>query len=167
LQGTGGVHGNPLKADDIKSVKAKFGFDPEQSFVVPQEVYDMYNKHAAEGAAAEEEWNQLFEKYGKEHGEAHADLKRRLTGDLPEGWQKALPTYKPTDAAVASRKLSETVLSSIHQVLPELVGGSADLTGSNLTRWKDAVDFHLRSALASGAGGTSAMVCVSMPWPVS
>lgn len=142
LQGTGGVHGNPLKADDIKQVKEKFGFDPEQSFVVPQKVYDMYHQHGADGAAKEQEWNQLFEKYGQQFQSEHADLKRRMSGILPEGWQKKLPTYKPTDSAVASRKLSETVLTSVHDVIPELVGGSADLTGSNLTRWKDAVDFQ-------------------------
>ena len=123
-------------------MKQKFGFDPEKSFVVPQEVYDLYHKHAAEGAAKEQEWNQLFEKYGQKFESEHKDLKRRLTGLLPEGWQKTLPTYKPSDTAVASRKLSENVLTNIHQAIPELVGGSADLTGSNLTRWKDAVDFQ-------------------------
>ncbi|KZF23599.1 transketolase TktA [Xylona heveae TC161] len=142
LQGTGGVHGNPLKEDDCKAVKAKFGFDPEQFFVVPQEVYDSYHKHAAEGAALEAEWNQLFEKYGKEYKAEHADLSRRLSGLLPEGWEKKLPTYKPTDAAIASRKLSEAVLEAIHDVVPELIGGSADLTGSNNTRWSNAVDFQ-------------------------
>ncbi|KAF2873591.1 Transketolase, thiamine diphosphate binding domain-containing protein [Massariosphaeria phaeospora] len=142
LQGTGGVHGNPLKPDDIKQVKAKFGFDPEKTFVVPQEVYDQYHKHAADGAAAEQEWNKLFEKYGQEHKELHADLTRRLTGDLPEGWQTKLPTYKPSDPAIASRKLSESVLEAIYEVIPELLSGSADLTGSNNTRWKKAVDFQ-------------------------
>lgn len=142
LQGTGGVHGNPLKADDCKQVKEKFGFDPEKMFVVPQEVYDMYHKHAAEGAAAEQEWNKLFEKYGSEYKDLHSDLARRLTRNLPEGWQNKLPTYKPTDAAIASRKLSESVLEAIHDVIPELLSGSADLTGSNNTRWKNAVDFQ-------------------------
>ncbi|KAL1638102.1 Transketolase [Diplodia intermedia] len=142
LQGTGGVHGNPLKADDIKHVKQLFGFDPEKTFVVPQEVYDLYGKKASEGAALEAEWNKLFEKYGSEHKEAHADLARRLTGKLPEGWEKKLPTYKPTDAAIASRKLSESVLEAIYEAVPELVSGSADLTGSNNTRWKAAVDFQ-------------------------
>ncbi|KAI9931907.1 hypothetical protein ASPWEDRAFT_493940 [Aspergillus wentii DTO 134E9] len=142
LQGTGGVHGNPLKADDSKGVKALFGFDPEQSFVVPQQVYDLYGKHAAEGAAKEQEWNQLLQKYASEYQAEHADLTRRLAGKLPEGWEKSLPTYKPTDAAIASRKLSEAVLEKIHDVIPELLSGSADLTGSNNTRWKNAVDFQ-------------------------
>ncbi|KAF1958002.1 transketolase [Byssothecium circinans] len=142
LQGTGGVHGNPLKADDIKQVKEKFGFDPEKTFVVPQEVTEQYHKHAAEGAAAEQEWNKLFEKYGKEHKDLHADLARRLTRNLPEGWQNKLPTYKPTDPAIASRKLSESVLEAIYETVPELLSGSADLTGSNNTRWKKAVDFQ-------------------------
>lgn len=145
LAGTGGVHGAPLKSDDIAQVKKKFGFDPEQSFVVPQSVYDLYNKHAADGAASEEQWNQLFTKYKEKHATEYADLKRRLTGDLPEGWEKNLPTYKPSDAAVATRKLSETVLEKIHQSVPELFGGSADLTSSNLTRWKNAVDFQAPS----------------------
>ncbi|KAE8153866.1 Transketolase, thiamine diphosphate binding domain-containing protein [Aspergillus avenaceus] len=142
LQGTGGVHGNPLKADDCQQVKERFGFDPQQSFVVPQQVYDLYNKTASNGAAKEQEWNQLFEKYASEHKNEHADLARRISGKLPEGWEKSLPTYKSTDAAVASRKLSEAVLEKIHSVVPELVSGSADLTGSNNTRWKNAVDFQ-------------------------
>lgn len=142
LQGTGGVHGNALKADDCKQVKKKFGFDPDQSFVVPQKVYDMYNAHSSEGAAKEAEWNQLLEKYGKEYKDEHADLQRRHSGKLPDGWQDKLPTYKPGDKDMASRKLSEAILEAIHDVVPELIGGSADLTGSNNTRWKDAVDFQ-------------------------
>ncbi|KAI9730810.1 MAG: Transketolase [Cirrosporium novae-zelandiae] len=141
-QGTAGVHGSPLKADDIESIKSKFGFDPKQTFVVPKEVYEAYGKHAAEGAAVEAEWNKLFAEYGKKYSSEHADLSRRLSGKLPEGWEKKLPTYKPTDKAIASRKLSEAVLEAIHDVIPELIGGSADLTGSNNTRWKNAVDFQ-------------------------
>ena len=142
LQGTGGVHGNALKADDCKQLKKKFGFDPEDSFVVPQKVYDIYHKHSAEGAAKEEEWNKLFEEYGQKHKAEHDDLVRRLSGKLPEGWEKKLPVYKPGDKEQASRKLSEAVLEAIHSTVPDLIGGSADLTGSNNTRWKDAVDFQ-------------------------
>ncbi|PTB64181.1 transketolase-like protein [Trichoderma citrinoviride] len=141
-EGTHGVHGSPLKADDIKQLKQKFGFNPEESFVVPKEVTDLYARHSAEGAAAEEAWNKLFAQYAEKYPAEAADLQRRLKGELPEGWEKNLPVYSPSDAAIASRKLSETVLTKIHNVLPELQGGSADLTGSNLTRWKDAVDFQ-------------------------
>jgi len=144
-QGTHGVHGSPLKADDIKQLKNKWGFNPEESFAVPKEVYDMYHKHSSEGAEAEQAWNALMGDYAKQFPKEHADLQRRLKGDLPEGWEKNLPTYTPSDAAVASRKLSETVLSKIEAAIPELFGGSADLTGSNLTRWKTAVDFQPES----------------------
>ena len=142
MQGTGSVHGSALPDDDCKAIKKKFGFDPEQSFVVPQKVYEMYHAHAAEGAAAEDKWNQLLEKYGKEHATEHAELLRRLSGRLADGWEKKLPVYKPTDKAIASRKLSEAVIQALHEVVPEFVGGSADLTGSNNTRWKEAIDFQ-------------------------
>jgi transketolase len=141
-QGTHDVHGNALKADDVKHIKKLFGFDPEQSFVVPQKVYDIYHARANEGAAHEKEWDQLFEKYGHQFSKEAAELKRRKSRDLPEGWQNSLPTYKPSDSPQASRKLSEAVLEAIHEVIPELISGSADLTGSNNTRWKNAVDFQ-------------------------
>ncbi|KAL7909687.1 Transketolase, thiamine diphosphate binding domain-containing protein [Trichoderma velutinum] len=141
-EGTHGVHGSPLKADDIKQLKQKFGFNPEESFVVPKEVSELYGRHSTEGAAKEEEWNKLFAQYAEKYPAEHADLSRRLRGELPEGWEKSLPVYTTGDAAIASRKLSETVLSKVQTILPELQGGSADLTGSNLTRWKEAVDFQ-------------------------
>lgn len=144
LAGTGGVHGNPLKADDIKQVKTKFGFNPEDSFVVPQEVYDMYGETGSKGAAAEQAWEETFKKYQSEHKDLGSDLARRISPDkkLPEGWEKSLPLWKPTDAAEATRKTSEAVLNAIHEAVPELMSGSADLTGSNNTRWKNAVDFQ-------------------------
>ena len=142
LQGTGGVHGNPLKKDDAAQVKQKFGFNPEESFVVPQEVYDMYHKHADAGAAADQAWNDLFKKYSSEHADLAKDLSRRVTKSLPDGWEKSLPVWKTSDAPDATRKTSEKVLQAIHEAVPELLSGSADLTGSNNTRWKNAVDFQ-------------------------
>ncbi|KAK4211641.1 putative transketolase [Rhypophila decipiens] len=142
LQGTHSVHGSPLKADDIKQLKQAFGFNPEQSFVVPQEVYDFCNKVAAEGASKEQEWNNLLAKYAEQYKEEYEDLIRRQKGDLPEGWEKHLPVYTPSDPAIASRKLSENILNKIFSVIPELMGGSADLTGSNLTLAKGTVDFQ-------------------------
>lgn len=141
--GSGSVHGSPLKADDVKQLKQRFGFDPEQSFVVPQEVYDFYQKSVAQpGAKLNAEWDQLFAKYQKKYAQLGKDLARRLSGKLPENWDSKLPTYTPADSAVATRKLSEMIIEDIYAELPELIGGSADLTPSNLTRWKEAVDFQ-------------------------
>ncbi|KAG5645819.1 hypothetical protein DXG03_005160 [Asterophora parasitica] len=152
-QGTHGVHGAPLKADDIASLKSKFGFAPDQSFQVPQATYDLYAEFGKRGAALEAEWNTLLEAYGQKYPAEHAELTRRIAGELPAGWEKNLPVYKPTDAAQASRKLSEIVLTSIIPSLPELIGGSADLTGSNLTKVKQSVDFqHPSTGLGTYSG---------------
>ncbi|ODV90369.1 hypothetical protein CANCADRAFT_25657 [Tortispora caseinolytica NRRL Y-17796] len=142
LAGTHSVHGSPLKADDIAQAKKAFGFDPEKSFEYPSEVYEYLAKHAQEGAEAEKAWNELLESYAKEYPTEAAELARRRDHKLPEGWEKLLPTYTPEDPAIATRKLSETVFEKIYQGIPELIGGSADLTGSNLTRWKKAIDFQ-------------------------
>lgn len=136
------VHGAPLKADDIKQLKEKFGFNPEEKFSVSEDVYKLYHELSEKGAKAEAAWNDLFKKYGEKYATEAAELQRRMEGRLPEGWEKALPTYTTSDAAVGSRKLSESTINKLAEVLPELIGGSADLTGSNLTRWKGAEDFQ-------------------------
>lgn len=89
------MHGSPLKADDARAVKKKFGFDAAKSFEVPQKVYDLYHQTAARGAAAEEEWKGRLEEYKKKFPKEGAELERRLKGELPEGWEKHLPTYFP------------------------------------------------------------------------
>ncbi|QLQ78856.1 hypothetical protein HG537_0B02040 [Torulaspora globosa] len=151
--GSHSVHGAPLKADDVKQLKKKFGFDPEQSFVVPQEVYDFYQQNVAEpGAKLNAQWDKLFEEYQQKHQKLGQELARRLSGKLPENWCSKLPIYAPKDGAIATRKLSEITLENIYAELPELIGGSADLTPSNLTRWKEAVDFQPPS---SGLGDYS------------
>ncbi|KAJ1971863.1 Transketolase [Dimargaris xerosporica] len=152
-EGTAGVHGSPLGDDDVAAVKAKFGFDPNEKFAVPQEVYNAYHKVAQHGQQAEDQWNQLFKKYEAEFPDLAKDLARRLAGKLPEGWKKALPRYTPADKALATRKFSEIALTALAEKIPELIGGSADLTGSNLTRWKGAEDFQPSSTgLGSYAG---------------
>lgn len=141
-QGTHGVHGAPLKPDDIKQLKEKFGFDPTKSFVVPQEVYDYYGTLVKKNQELESEWNKTVESYIQKFPEEGAVLARRLKGELPEDWAKCLPTYTADDKPLATRKLSEMALTKILDVVPELIGGSADLTGSNLTRAPDMVDFQ-------------------------
>lgn len=141
-QGTHGVHGAPLKADDIKQLKNKLGFNPEETFVVPQAVYDDYAAHAKAGQEAEAEWKKTFAAYQEKYPAEGQAVARRLAGELPSDWTKHLPTYTPADKALATRKLSEMLLDSIFDVVPELVGGSADLTGSNLTKASASVDFQ-------------------------
>ncbi|KIJ69499.1 hypothetical protein HYDPIDRAFT_79640 [Hydnomerulius pinastri MD-312] len=153
-QGTHGVHGSPLKADDIQSLKSKFGFPPDQTFYVPKETYDTYQAAALRGARLESAWTNTLAAYGKAFPKEHAELTRRISGLLPDGWEKTLPVYKPTDAAQASRKLSEIVLTAITPAIPDLVGGSADLTGSNLTKVKGTVDFQPPSTGLGTYAGT-------------
>ena len=142
-----------LKADDISQLKAKFNL-PDQSFYVPQETYAAYNEVGVRGAALEEKWNTLVAEYGKKYPKEHAELTRRISGELPKGWEKSLPVYKVSDAAQASRKLSEIALTAIAPVLPDLLGGSADLTGSNLTKVKGSVDFQPPSTGLGDYSGT-------------
>ncbi|KAF7322805.1 Transketolase [Mycena chlorophos] len=153
-QGTHGVHGSPLKADDIVALKTKFGFPTDKKFYVPEDVYTYYADVAARGAAAEASWTASLAAYGQKYPKEHAELTRRIAGDLPEGWEKTLPVYKPTDAAQASRKLSEIALTSLSTVLPDLLGGSADLTTSNLTKVKGSVDFQPPSTKLGTYAGT-------------
>jgi len=142
VQGTPKVHGSPLKDDQIAEVKKLFGLDPTKTFDVPADVQALYNEVNKKGIAYEQEWNQLFEKYAAEYPKEASEIKRRLKGELPQGWEKLLPTYTPADKPIATRKLSENVLNCIAEALPEFIGGSADLTASNLTRWKTAEDFQ-------------------------
>ncbi|KAG0267564.1 Transketolase [Actinomortierella ambigua] len=153
IQGTEKVHGAPLKADDIEQLKVAFGFNPEEKFQVAQDVYDGYHARAAHGAKLNQEWDQVVAKYSAEYPELAAELKRRLANELPKDWDKNLPTFTPADKPTATRKLSEAVLNKVADVLPELLIGSADLTGSNLTRWKTAVDFQPESTKIGNYAG--------------
>ncbi|WFD21552.1 transketolase [Malassezia equina] len=141
-QGTASTHGAPLKADDIEQLKEKFGFDPKETFVVPDEVAKAYASYAQRGAEKHAEWTKMFEEYGKKYEKEHSEILRRAAHKLPDGWEKCLPRYQPSDKPVATRKLSEMVLQEISSQVPEILGGSADLTGSNLTRWAEATDFQ-------------------------
>lgn len=141
-QGTSGVHGSPLKADDIAQLKKNFGFDPSKSFHVDDDVYAYYQTVIANGEKANAEWENLFDAYANEYPEEAAEIQRRLSNKLPEKWDGLLPTYTPADKSLASRKMSEIVLGKLEQALPELIGGSADLTPSNLTKWAGSIDFQ-------------------------
>lgn len=104
-------------------MKTKFGFVPDETFQVPAATYDLYGVIVAErGAKAEKEWEALLASYKQKYPVEHAELTRRIRGELPHDWEKYLPVYKPSDPPTASRKLSEIVLSKISPVLPDLLG---------------------------------------------
>lgn len=141
-QGTAGVHGAPLKDDDVKQLKESNGFNPDESFVIPDEVVDNYREHVRNNQKIQDEWNKMFAAYKQKHPELGAEVQRRLDGKLPEKWSDVLPTYSPSDKPIATRKLSESVLSKLMPILPEIIGGSADLTGSNLTKAANMTEFQ-------------------------
>ncbi|KAK6204653.1 Transketolase, thiamine diphosphate binding domain-containing protein [Scheffersomyces amazonensis] len=141
-QGTHGVHGAPLKADDVKQLKEKWGFNPEESFAIPTEVSDYFKTVVAENLKVKAKWQEEFAAYKAKYPELGAEVQRRLDGKLPKNWADHLPRYTPEDKPVATRKLSEIVLTNIIPVVPEIIGGSADLTPSNLTRTAGSTDFQ-------------------------
>lgn len=139
------VHGAPLGKDELSRVKSSFGFNPEEHFVIPSAVAQLYSQVAEKGRAHEAAWNENFiGAFRSQNPEKFLEIERRFySKSLPENFLSLLPLYEPSESnLIATRKLSETVLNSLAPHLPELIGGSADLTASNLTKWKGSEDFQ-------------------------
>ena len=143
-----------MKADDIAALKTKVGFNPDTAFHIPKEVYEGWSVVGQRGADLERQWHTLLDSYAKKYPNEHAELTRRISGRLPDGWERTLPVYKSSDPAQASRKLSEIALTALTPALPDLLGGSADLTGSNLTKVKGVIDFQPESTGLGNYKGT-------------
>ncbi|MCY7408111.1 MAG: transketolase, partial [Alkalinema sp. CAN_BIN05] len=139
--GTAGIHGAALGAEEIKLTREALNWNYEP-FVVPDEARAHYAKAVDRGAAAEAEWNKTWETYKTKYPEETARIERQTSYQLPSGWEKCLPTYTPEDKALATRQTSEKTLNAIANAVPELIGGSADLTHSNLTQLKGFADFQ-------------------------
>lgn len=130
---TAAAHGSPLGKDEVKLVKENFGFDPEKSFVVPDEVLNYYREKGNAGVKKENDWNELYKKYKEKYPAEAAEYELFRDGKLPEGWKDELPVFKPTEKGVATRKASGKMLNAIATKLPMLIGGSADLSPSTDT----------------------------------
>ena len=135
---TAKAHGEPLGAEEIALTRAALGWT-HAPFVIPKAVYDAWDAKAA-GAAAEKSWNEKFAAYKAAHPELAKELVRRMKGDLPKNFNQvavdtAVAAHTKAETA-ASRKASQLALEAFTAALPELLGGSADLTGSNLTNTK-------------------------------
>ncbi|KAL6124410.1 hypothetical protein ACLB2K_076922 [Fragaria x ananassa] len=135
------VHGAALGAKEVDATRQNLGW-PYEPFHVPEDVKSHWSRHTPEGAALEAEWNAKFAEYEKKYAEEAAELKSIITGELPAGWEKALPTYTPEVPADATRNLSQANLNALAPVLPGLIGGSADLASSNMTLMKMFGDFQ-------------------------
>ena len=145
---TAKAHGEPLGAEEIKLTREAIGWTHEP-FVVPAEVYADWDAKAA-GAARQAQWNQRFAAYAAAFPELAAEFNRRMAGDLPKHFADvavaAVQTAHEKAETVASRKASQIALEHFTAALPEMLGGSADLTGSNLTNTKSTPNLRFDAA---------------------
>jgi transketolase len=149
-QGKESTHGSPLGADEVAAARQALGWN-HAAFEVPAEIYAGWDARA-KGAEAERAWNERLAAYRKQHPELAGEFERRMRGELPAQWPATVSAYVSAAAGksetVATRKASQLALNVIGPLLPELIGGSADLAESNSTIWKGA------TAIAdSGADG--------------
>ncbi len=134
-QDTAEAHGAPLGVDEVRATKQNLGWPSLEPFHVPDDALQHWRRAGDRGARLEADWKKQWEAYRGTHKDLAAELERRLAGKLPEGWDAALPVFGPKDAQ-ATRAASGKVLNALAAKLPELIGGSADLTGSNNTEIK-------------------------------
>ncbi|MEL7503908.1 MAG: transketolase [Cyanobacteria bacterium J06554_6] len=138
---TSGVHGAALGDAEIKLTRENLGWE-HAPFVIPEDALNRYRQAVDKGASAEAEWNQVLATYRMKYADEAAEFERMLAGKLPENWADALPTYSPEDKAIATRKTSEATLNALAPVIPEMIGGSADLSKSNNTKLKLSGEFQ-------------------------
>ena len=141
-QDTSAAHGEPLGAEEIVATKRALGWaKPEESFYVPEEALTHWRGQTlARGAKAHADWNTRRDAHAAAFADDARALARRLAGELPVDWETAMPVFTAENGSVASRAASNTVLNALAAVMPELMGGSADLTPSNGTAikaWKN------------------------------
>jgi transketolase len=140
-QGTAGIHGAALGPEETIATRKNLGWEYD-AFVVPEDALNHTRKAVERGAGYESDWKKTFADYKAKYPQEAAEFERFVSGQLPDGWDQVLPTYTPADAALPTRKHSEISLNKLAAVLPELIGGSADLTHSNLTELKGFGDFQ-------------------------
>ena len=149
-QGTFGVHGSPLNAEQVIETKRKLGYPSEEPFFVPEEARAHLRGAVERGNRDEAEWRARFEAYRRAHPDLAAELERVIAGELPKGWDRDIPTFATSDKPIATRSAGGKVINAIAARVPELLGGSADLNSSTETALKGAGDFQ-SPATAGGA----------------
>jgi transketolase len=139
--GTAKAHGEPLGVDEVIRSKDALGWVSHEPFFVPEEARTHWTSQVGSRATAHHDWEARFAAFAAADAPAAAEFNRRMHGELPAGWEDLLPTFTMDNGSVASRAASGTVLNAIGAGIPELVGGSADLSGSNLTLRKGDQSF--------------------------
>ncbi|MBW7885929.1 MAG: transketolase [Caldilineaceae bacterium] len=131
--GTSKVHGEALGEDELKATKENLGWPLEPRFYIPDDVLAFFRQAVSRGNSEEDAHTQIMGAYAKEYPQEAAELKRMFSGELPEGWEEALPVFAPSAKGDATRNSSGKVINALAPVIGNLVGGSADLAGSNKT----------------------------------
>jgi transketolase len=152
-QDTYGTHGSPLGRDELLAAKKNLGWPSEPDFFMPEDVLIHFRKAQAEGKRSKSEWEDSFARYSEACPELAEEFNRRMSGELPAGWEVSLPTFQPDLKGISTRKASETVLQALAPTIPELIGGSADLNPSTFSWLKGFGDFQPPDSLPDGLQG--------------
>lgn len=139
--GSSSSHGAPLGKDEVQLVKEHYKWTYEEEFYIPEEVRSFFAELKNSQEAKEKSWNEVFSNYEKAYPELANELRTAMNGELPEGWDAAVPSYKVGEDTVATRASSGEALNAIAKQTPQLFGGSADLASSNKTLIKEEPDF--------------------------
>jgi transketolase len=136
------AHGQPLGADEVRLTKEAYGWDPDKDFYVPDDALRLFREAVPAGEALVEAWNEALDAYAGDHPDLAAELRRRLASpeQLADGWDSGLKTYAEGEE-IATRNASQDAIQALAGPVPELFGGAADLSESNLTLIKGAEDF--------------------------
>ena len=141
-QNTFEIHGAPLGPDEVKATKANLGWNPDESFVVPAEARAHFGAAVAAGKKLEAEWNEKFAAYEQAYPELAREFLQAQRGQLPAGWDAAVPVFPADAKGIATRASSGQVLNALAKNIPTLIGGSADLNPSTNTALKGLGDFE-------------------------
>lgn len=134
------AHGEPLGEEELELTREKLGW-PKERFHIPDEALAKFRKCGEKGIDRQQEWNSLYQRYKSELSEDAKEFQRVVSGELPNGWDNRLPVFGKNDGPEATRNISGKCLNAAAGVIPELIGGSADLAPSNKTLIKDSTDF--------------------------
>ena len=135
-QDSADAHGSPLGEEEVRKTKKNLGWDPDKKFFIPDDVLSHMRTAQQKGEQAHDQWETLFEQFREQHAKQAEQFRSSVERELPENMGELLPSFEASETGMATRAASGTVLDSLTDAIPHMIGGSADLTGSNKT-WID------------------------------